>query len=182
MGKLIDFICKLFAAVAGVLLIVVTVLVGYVILARALHISSPPWVTQFTEYALLWITFLGTAWVLGRNRHIAIDLVTSQLGARKKLAFNISHHVGGCVICLVLCYFSFLTVWSMFERGVVDVQVVDIAKYKVLLVIPLGFLLLALQFFRKMFIALQSIRQQQSIHEITGKKSSDSAKECSHDA
>ena len=59
MGKLIDFICKLFAAVAGVLLIVVTALVGYVILARAIHISSPPWVTQFTEYALLWITFLG---------------------------------------------------------------------------------------------------------------------------
>ena len=88
MGKLIDFVCKLFAAVAGVLLIVVTVLIGYVILARMIHISSPAWVTQFTEYALLWITFLGTAWVLGRNRHIAIDLVTSQLGQRKKLAFK----------------------------------------------------------------------------------------------
>jgi C4-dicarboxylate transporter, DctQ subunit len=182
MGKLIDFICKLFAAVAGVLLIVVTVLIGYVILARAIHISSPPWVTQFTEYALLWITFLGTAWVLGRNRHIAIDLVMSQLGQRKKLAFNISHYLVGCVICLVLCYFSLLTVWSMFERGVVDVQVVDVAKYKVLLVIPLGFLLLALQFLRKMFIAYQSIRQPQSIDEITDDKSSDSAKEYSQDA
>ncbi len=173
MGKLIDLICKLFAAVAGVLLIVVTILVGYVILARALHISSPPWVTQFTEYALLWITFLGSAWVLGRNRHIAIDLVTSQLGPRKKLALSVSHNLVGCAICLVLCYFGFLTVWSMAERGVVDVQVVDVAKYKILFVIPLGFLLLALQFLRKMFIAFQSIRHSDSLHEITESESSD---------
>jgi hypothetical protein len=64
----------------------------------------------------------------------------------------------------------------MFERGVIDVQVVDIAKYKVLFVIPLGFLLLALQFLRKMFIAVQSIRQLDSIHEITEDESSDSGK------
>ncbi len=176
MGKLIDLVCKLFAAVAGVLLIVATLLIGYVILARTIHISSPAWVTQFTEYALLWITFLGTAWVLGRNRHIAIDLVTSQLGQRKKLAFNISHYLVGCLICLALCYFSSLTVWSMFERGVVDVQVVDIAKYKIILVIPLGFLLLALQFLRKMFAAFQSIKQSGSIHGIAEDKSTDPAK------
>jgi C4-dicarboxylate transporter, DctQ subunit len=176
MEKLIDFVCKLFAAVAGVLLIVVTVLIGYVILARIIHVSSPAWVTQFTEYGLLWITFLGTAWVLGRNRHIAIDLLTSQLGPRKKLALSISHNIVGCAICLVLCYFSFLTVWSMYERGVVDVQVVDIAKYKVILIIPLGFLLLALQFLRRMFIALKSIRHLDLIRENPEEESSDTAK------
>jgi len=64
----------------------------------------------------------------------------------------------------------------MIERGVVDVQVVDIAKYKVILVIPLGFLLLALQFLRKTFIAVQSIRDSDSLHEISPSESSDGAK------
>ena len=64
----------------------------------------------------------------------------------------------------------------MFERGVVDVQVVDIAKYKYYLVIPLGFLLLALQFLRRMFIAVKSIRHLDSIHENTEEESSDTAK------
>ena len=176
MGKFIDFICKVFAVAAGVLLILVTVFIGYVILARIIHISSPAWITQFTEYALLWMTFLGTAWVLGRNRHIAIDLITSHLGPRKRLAFDISHNLVGCVVCLVLFYFGVLTAWSMIERGVVDVQVVDIDKYKVILVIPLGFLLLALQFLRKMFIAFQSIRHSDSLHEIIQSESSDTAK------
>ncbi len=175
MGKLIDFICKLFAVASGILLILVTVFIGYVILARIIHISSPAWITQFTEYALLWITFLGTAWVLGRNRHIAIDLIMSHLGPRKKLAFDISHYLVGCAVCLVLCYFGCLTMLSMIQRGVVDVQVVDIDKYKVILVIPLGFLLLALQFLRKMFTAFQSIRHSES-HEITQSEGSDTAK------
>jgi C4-dicarboxylate transporter DctQ subunit len=176
MGKLIDFICNLFAVAAGVLLMLVTALIGYVIFARIIHVSSPAWITQFTEYALLWITFLGTAWVLGRNRHIAIDLITSHLGARKKLAFDISHNLAGCVVCLVLCYFGALTAWSMFERGVIDVQVVDVAKYKVVLVIPLGFFLLALQFLRKTFVAFQAIRHSDSLHGISPGESSDGAK------
>jgi len=161
---------------AGILLILVTLFIGYVILARIIHISSPAWITQFTEYALLWMTFLGTAWVLGRDRHIAIDLITSHLGTHTKLVFDISHHFVGCAVCLVLCYFGVVTAWSMIERGVVDVQVIDIDKYKVILVIPLGFLLLALQFLRKLFIAFQSIRHSDSFNEIIQGESSDTAK------
>ncbi len=176
MGKLIDFICKLFAVAAGILLILVTLFIGYVILARIIHVSSPAWITQFTEYALLWITFLGTAWVLGRNRHIAIDLITSHLGPRKRAGFEISHALIGCGVCLVLCYFGFLTAWSMFERGVTDVQVIDVAKYQVILVIPVGFLLLSLQFLRKMFVAFRSLGQPDSIHVNQNNESSSAAK------
>ena len=176
MEKVIDFICKLFAVAAGVLLMLVTVFIGYVIFARIIHVSSPAWITQFTEYALLWMTFLGTAWVLGRDRHIAIDLITSHLGLRKKLAFDISHNLVGCAVCLALCYFGLMTTWSMFERGVTDVQVIDVAKYKIVLVIPLGFFLLALQFLRKLFMAFQSIRHSDSLHEISPSESSDGAK------
>src|SRR6266498_4188083 len=145
MGKLIDYVSKLFALMAGVLLVLVTLFIGYVIFARIVGISSPAWIVQFTEYALLWITFLGTAWVLGRGRHVSIDLITSRLAPRGRVILDIAHSLVGCA---VLCWFGFLTIWSMFQRGVTDVQVVDVAKYKVVLIIPLGFLLLALQFLR----------------------------------
>jgi C4-dicarboxylate transporter, DctQ subunit len=158
MERLIDFVCKLFAVAAGVLLILVTLFIGYVILARIIGISSPAWIVQFTEYALLWITFLGTAWVLGRNRHISIDLLTTRLKPRMKVVFDVAHSVVGCAVCGILCWFGFSTVWSMFQRGVTDVQVVDVAKYQVILIIPLGFLLLALQFFRKMLTSLHSTK------------------------
>jgi TRAP-type C4-dicarboxylate transport system permease small subunit len=163
MGKLIDYVSKLFAVVAGILLVLVTVFIGYVILARIVGISSPAWIVQFTEYALLWITFLGTAWVLSRDRHVSIDLITSRLTPRGKVVLDIAHSLVGCGVCVVLCWFGFVTTWSMFERGVTDVQVVDVAKYQVVLIIPLGFLLLALQFLRKMLMGLHSIKHPDSI-------------------
>jgi TRAP-type mannitol/chloroaromatic compound transport system permease small subunit len=53
----------------------------------------------------------------------------------------------------------------MYQRGVTDVQVVDVAKYKVVLIIPLGFFLLALQFLRKMLIGFRSVTHSDSTHE-----------------
>ncbi|MGO9571505.1 MAG: TRAP transporter small permease [Desulfomonilaceae bacterium] len=177
MGKLIDYVSKLFALVAGVLLVLVTVSIGYVIFARIVNISSPAWIVQFTEYALLWMTFLGTAWVLGRNRHVAIDLITSRLSPRGNVVVDIAHGLVGCGVCAVLCWFGFLTTWSMFQRGVTDVQVVDVAKYQVVLIIPLGFFLLALQFLRKMLIGFRSIKHSNSIHGNMQEENSDALKQ-----
>jgi C4-dicarboxylate transporter, DctQ subunit len=177
MGKLIDYVSKLFAMMAGVLLVLVTVFIGYVIFARIVGISSPAWIVQFTEYALLWMTFLGTAWVLGRGRHVSIDLITSHLTKRGKVILDIVHSAVGCGVCAVLCWFGFLTTWSMFQRGVTDVQVVDVAKYKVVLIIPLGFFLLALQFLRKMLIGFQAVKHSDSTSENMQDESPDALKQ-----
>jgi len=169
MGKLIDFVVKVFAFVAGVLLVLMTVSIGYAILSRAVGLPFPLWVVQFNEYALLWITFLGTAWVLGRNRHIAIDLMTRNLNPRTRAVFDLLHSVVGGAVCAVIFWFGLKTVLSMYQRGVTDVSSVDIPRYLVLLVIPLGFLLLALQFVRKALTDLLSVGASGSVHENAGR-------------
>jgi TRAP-type C4-dicarboxylate transport system permease small subunit len=176
MGKLIDYVSKVFALAAGVVLVFVTVFIGYVIFARIVGISSPDWIVQFTEYALVWMTFLGTAWVLGRGRHISVDLVTSHLTPRGKVVLEIVHGLVGCGVCAVLCWFGFEATLSMFQRGVTDVQVVDVAKYKVVLIIPLGFFLLALQFLRTSLIGYHSIKHSDSPHGNIRDESSDALK------
>jgi len=168
MGKLIDFVVKVFAFVAGLLLVLMTVSIGYAILSRAVGLPFPLWVVQFNEYALLWITFLGTAWVLGRNRHIAIDLVTRHLNPRTRVVFDLLHSVVGAGVCAVIFWFGLKTVLSMYQRGVTDVSAVDIPRYLVLLVIPLGFLLLALQFVRKVLTDLLSARAIGPVHKDAG--------------
>jgi TRAP-type C4-dicarboxylate transport system permease small subunit len=62
------------------------------------------------------------------------------------------HSIMGAVLCGALCWFGIFTTWDQFERKVIDVQSIDVPKAYVLVVIPLGFLLLFLQFARK-FIA-----------------------------
>lgn len=158
LGKSIDYVVKLGAIAAGLLLVFIALSIGYTIFARAVGLASPLWTVQFNEYALLWMTFLGTAWVLGKNRHVAIDLLTRSLKPRTKAIFGVVHSTVGFGLCAVIFWFGLLTVWSMFQRGVTDVGTVDVPKYLVLIAIPFGFLLLALQFVRRAVTSLLSMR------------------------
>ncbi|MHB8765293.1 MAG: TRAP transporter small permease [Deferrisomatales bacterium] len=147
-GKGFDALVTGAAVAAGGLLLFVTISVSYAILARAAGWYQPIWVVQFNEYALLWITFLGGAWVLRQGGHVAIDLVTVRLPpAGQRGAEGLQRWLGAAV-CGVLAAFSAATVWDHYLRGVEDVQAVDVPKSLVLAVIPLGFALLAAQCLR----------------------------------
>ena len=42
------------------------------------------WVMELSEYALLYITFLSAAFVLKKEGHIVVDLVTCRLNVKKR--------------------------------------------------------------------------------------------------
>jgi TRAP-type C4-dicarboxylate transport system permease small subunit len=148
--KIFDWIIKVSAGIAGLILLFITFSIGYTIATRTLGFQSPVWTVQFNEYSLLWMTFLGTAWALSRRKHVAIDIVTGQLGPRGRRVMEITHSIMGAGLCAVLCYYSMVIVLNMYSRGVTDVQAVDIPKYAVLFVIPFGFFCLTIQFIRNL--------------------------------
>ncbi len=155
MIKLLDRLCSGLAVVAAGLFLFCTFSICYSILTRSLRIMGPIWVVQFNEYAMLWITFLGTAYLLMRNRHVSIQIVTGRLGERGKLLFGLAHNLLGLILCAGLCYFCSSSTWEHIERNVIDVQAVDVPKGYVLMVIPFGFLLLSLQFLRRFIEGLR---------------------------
>ena len=63
------------AVVAGFLLLLITLFVSYSVTLRYMRYNPPIWILQFTEYALLWVTFLGSAWLLRQEKHIRIGFV-----------------------------------------------------------------------------------------------------------
>jgi TRAP-type C4-dicarboxylate transport system permease small subunit len=150
------------AVLAGLILLFITFSISYGITTRALGIQSPVWTVQFNEYSLLWMTFLASAWVLSRRKHVSIDIVTGRLSPGGKRVAEIIHDVMGTGLCGVLCYYNSLMVLNMFRRGVTDVQAVDVPKYLVLFVIPFGFLCLAIQFLRNLFAEIEKGRQDGS--------------------
>lgn len=157
MNKILEKLLTLTAILAGLLLFFITFSIGYAILTRAVRLPSPVWVTQFNEYALLWITFLGTAWVLARGKHVSVDLLTGQLNHGAKKYFRLVHSIIGTAVCGILLWYSCSVTWGQFQRGVTDVQAVDVPKYLVLVVIPIGFFLLVLQFIRQFLIVIKDI-------------------------
>jgi TRAP-type C4-dicarboxylate transport system permease small subunit len=107
-------------------------------------------VVQFNGYAILWITFLGTAWILSKDKHISMHVLTSRLSKETYRKFRIGHDILGSLLCMVICYYCTTSTWDHFTRHIMDHQAIIVQKAYVVMIIPLGFLLLALQFIRRL--------------------------------
>ena len=160
LSRFLDRLLAGMAALAGLLLLFITFSISYSIFTRALGLRSPVWTVQFNEYSLLWMTFLGTAWVLSRRKHVAVDIITGRLGPAGRRIADVLHSLAGIGVCGVLCWYSSLITLNLFQRGVTDVQAVDIPKYLVLMVIPAGFLALTAQFLRNLATSLSKTRTE----------------------
>lgn len=164
MSRILDNVCKIMAVAGCLLLLFTTFSIAYSIFARPLKLPSPIWVVQFNEYSLLWITFLGTGWVLSRDRHVSIQVLTHLLSSRMNKALALVHNILGFLLCSILTFYGAYTSVDHLQRKVIDVQSVDILKGLVIMVIPLGFFFLVLQF-------LQKIIRQLTAKTIDGKDS-----------
>jgi TRAP-type C4-dicarboxylate transport system permease small subunit len=174
LSRFLDRILTGMAVLAGLFLLFITFSISYSIFTRALNLPSPVWTVQFNEYSLLWMTFLGSAWVLSRRKHVAVDIITSRLGPSGRKIADIVHSLLGIGVCGLLCWYSALITSNLFQRGVTDVQAVDIPKFLVLIIIPAGFLVLTAQFLRNLATSLgrnkaeaQKTERQESASEST---------------
>ena len=107
------------------------------------------WVAEITEYILLYITFLGTAWLLRREGHVKIDLLLSRLKPKTQAWFNIIISVIGAIMCLLLVWYSARETLVFFQRGVLTPTVLALPKAPIILIIPIGSFLLFIQFLRR---------------------------------
>ncbi len=96
------------------------------------------WGTEVTEIMLLYITFLGMAWVFREDGHVVIDVFTSQVAGRKKKILNgISYFLVG-IVSVVLIYYGFYTAFDHFKRGVFNPTVIETPIALIIIVIPIG--------------------------------------------
>ncbi len=157
---LIDMIMDGFAFLAGILLLLVTLFVSYGVIVRYLHIRPPIWILQFTEYALLWITFLGAAWLLRKGGHIRIDTLITRLGPKTRGIIEVIIAILGSVVCIVIVWFGTEKTLEFYTRGILDVKGVIVPIYPIFLIIPLGGFMLLLQFGRNIYHRLKDLKQK----------------------
>lgn len=160
LGKLLEYVETGMAVLAGLLLMFVTISMGISIALRALNLQVPLWSVQFNEYSLLWITFLGAAWLLRKGRHVSLDIVTRRLTKRDLGKFHMVHAIFGLVVCGLLTWYSGAITWDHFQRGVMDVRAVDVPKYMILSLVFLGFLLLTMEFLNNLIKAAHRLRRE----------------------
>lgn len=102
------------------------------------------------EYGLLAATFLAAPWVLSKNAHVSIDLVTGALPERVARPLARCVAALGAVICAVFLYYALQAAIISAGRGSMIRTAFTIPEWWVLSVAPVSFALLSLEFLRQM--------------------------------
>ncbi len=81
-GRVFDRLNGVLAVMGATLLILVMLSVSYNVATRYFFRFSTPGMFEIWEYSLLYMTFLGAAWLLRREGHVSMDIVLNHLKPR----------------------------------------------------------------------------------------------------
>lgn len=141
-GRITDIGAFLSCMLVAFMMLVIS---GEVVLRRILG-RPLSWMTDVTEYSLLYIAFLGAAWLLREDGHVRIDLVLNYLKPRARAILNAATSGVGAIICLVITWESSRLTWWAMQTGLHVLKAIEIPKWIPLAIIPVGSFLLSIQF------------------------------------
>ncbi len=139
----INLICAILGAA---LLFGIAAIVCFEVLGRALGAPSRLWVIEASEYALLFMTFLGAPYLLEKNRHVVLDLVLNNLPRGPHLLAQIVNAAIGLLVCVILTLVGIGVVLDQFDTGTREVTVMRPYSWWITAAMPLGMALMSVQF------------------------------------
>lgn len=162
------------AFLAGVLIIVIMLSVFVDVTLRYFLNRPIVWVLEASEYTLVYVTFLGTAWLLSKDGHVKVDIIVSALKPRAQTYLNLATSVLMVIICGLLVWYGTQTTLSHFHRHIMSLKYFSTPKFALLAIIPAGSLLLLIESVRRAYGYFQLIKKKKdnrhSLQNVSGSK------------
>ena len=150
LSNIFDKIITIFAWTAALALIFIWLSLCFDVFMR--YITGDVlfgWVLEISEYALLFITFMGAAWLLGRDGHVRLDVVTNRLGDKGRCLLDILVSIIGAIVCGVIAWAGALVTWRDYLTDYRQYSLLELPTYPLMSIIALGSFLLFIQFLRR---------------------------------
>ncbi len=103
-GKVIDWLSIIGGWLAGIFILLMSLIVFYEVVSRYVFNSPTIWSLEITEYLVVLAGFTGAAYVLKENRHIVVDVLTSMLVEKTRTVLQV-------VVSLLMLTFSIMLFW-----------------------------------------------------------------------
>ena len=116
------------------------------------------WVQEYSEFSLVFITFLCTTWLLKRERHIKVDIVLDKLTPGTQTVVNIITSILGAITFFIVAWYGVAATWEAFAGGVARGGPLQTPTFLILFIIPIGSFLLFIQFLRRAYGYLRERR------------------------
>jgi TRAP-type mannitol/chloroaromatic compound transport system permease small subunit len=131
--------------ISWALLISVLICTGNALVRYAFNTSSNAWL-EIQWYLFSAIFLLGTAYTLRRNEHVRIDVISGRFSKRTQVWIDVFGFLLFLlpITCIIL-YYAIPYAWTSIENQEVSSNAGGLIVWPAKLLIPAGFLLLALQ-------------------------------------
>ena len=113
---------------------------------------------ELTEFSLLWMTFLGAAFIMRNNGHVRVDAVISLLNPRHGAIMNVIGSMISLFILIVMTLYTAKLTLHDFQTGFTLSGILRAIKWPVEIIIPIGFFLLFLQLLRNTYRQLADLK------------------------
>ena len=146
-NRCIDYLFYLSEVLIGLLMlvIVVDVTLRYTIKSALL------WGFEFTEYALIYLTFLGTAWLLRGHHHVKMDVLMNVLKPVPVAYLNFIASIILIITCIMLIWFGSTLTADNIQNNIMSVKYYSIPKFILVIIIPISSVLLLVQALKQAF-------------------------------
>lgn len=138
------------AAAAGLLVLAMVGLITVNVTIRALGWGVIGWTDEVSEYAIYAVTVMAAPWLLRQGQHVRVDITVRALPPLAGWLLELLADALGIAISLVLLWYAASAVRDSARTGSITIKTLVFPEWWVLTPLPLCFLLLAVEFSRRL--------------------------------
>jgi C4-dicarboxylate transporter, DctM subunit len=146
--NLFDRISKGLGLLSGILILLNGVFCTFEVVSRYFFNAPTIWVMEITIYLIVASTFLALAYVLMEKAHVRVDSIVNYLSPRTAVTLEVCTSALAILYCLVLVWEGTKLTLTAYGTWEVSPTLLKVPMFIPQLFIPLGGLLLTIQFIR----------------------------------
>ena len=100
---------------------------------------------------MVYLPFLGGAWLLKKEGHVRIDVVLRYLRPKARALVDFATSILGAITLSLITWYSAQATWRSYALGMSRLGEITVPEYLILMVIPVGSVLLFIQFLRRAY-------------------------------
>jgi TRAP-type C4-dicarboxylate transport system permease small subunit len=157
LNTIFDGIIDSLAFIAGFFIFCMIMIECAEIFARYFLGKPLIWTYEAIEYMLYLVGFLGAAWLLKEKGHVAVSLLVDCMKSKTRIYLRLLVSLIGTIISLIIIWFGLISTWDCYVGHVTVVKTHPLPKYIFLIFIPIGYVLLAVEFMRQFFSEIRKL-------------------------
>lgn len=150
-------ISELAGYLSAVALVAATLIMLHSVITRYVFKQPTVWQTEVSIYLLIFVTFVGASFGLKHHAHVGVDLLVERLAPRSQLIVRTVTALLSLLVVLAVLYTATHTWYEAYEGGFRTPTALRAPLWAVYAILPIGMLLVALQYLAFLIEAVQSL-------------------------